>query len=113
MYLFPPLPTLLPYQTRMIDARAGLRLEVLEGCLWLTRPGDATDRFVQAGGSLELHECLVLIQSEAPGAGLAVGTACYRLVPLADARSALAHSTPQRSVRAPWRWWPIGRPRLA
>lgn len=113
MSLFPPPSTLLPRQTRMIDARGGLRLEVLEGCLWLTRPGDATDRFVQAGASLDLHQSQVLIQSDAPGARQVVGPACYRLVPLVDTQSPRPNRAPPPAVRAPWRWWPFGRPRLA
>jgi hypothetical protein len=92
-----PIPalTLLAAQTRMINATEGFRLEVQSGCLWLTRPSDGVDRFLIAGSSIELHENLVLIQSDRhPGiSGLAA--ACYRLTPLRPSPRALATATPQ------------------
>jgi len=107
--MFPvfPLSTLSPQQIRMINASEGFRLEVLEGCLWLTRPGDESDRFLHAGSSIVLTQDQVLIQSDRSPAHRTPVAACYRLVPLAD-----AHSTPQRAVRAPWHWRPLGRPKL-
>jgi hypothetical protein len=74
--------TLLPRQTRLINATEGMQLEVQSGCLWLTRPGDATDHFLVAGDRIALHENLVLLQSDRhPGAGALVA-AHYRLTPL-------------------------------
>ena len=78
-----PIPslTLLAAQTRMINASEGFRLEVQSGCLWLTRPSDAVDRFLVAGSSIELHENQVLIQSDRhPGATI-LEAARYRLTP--------------------------------
>lgn len=69
--------TLLPEHSRFIDARAGLRLQVLSGCVWLTRPHDPVDHFLSAGVSIELHEDAVLIQSHvAPGAGATPAARC-------------------------------------
>jgi hypothetical protein len=78
---------LLPRHTRMINASEGLRLQVLEGCLWLTRPGDESDRFLHAGSSIELHEDLVLIESDWDPAHTSVPAARYRLEPLTQAQS--------------------------
>jgi hypothetical protein len=77
-----PALTLLPQQCRLINATEGFRLEVCSGCLWLTRPGDAVDRFLVPGAVIELHEAQVLIQSDRhPGAAGGVA-ARYVLVPL-------------------------------
>ncbi|MDP2680728.1 MAG: DUF2917 domain-containing protein [Rhodoferax sp.] len=74
--------SLLPQQCRLINATEGVRLEVCSGCLWLTRPGDAVDRFLVAGSTIDLHENHVLIQSDRhPGAAGGVA-ARYVLVPL-------------------------------
>lgn len=56
---------LLPRQTRVIHASAGLTLEVLQGRLWLTRPGDLADRFLNAGDRLELTQDWVVIEADA------------------------------------------------
>jgi len=78
----PPVLTLLPRQSRLINATEGLRLEVRSGCLWLTRPADSVDRFLVAGSVIELHENQVLIQSDrCPGAP-DVQAASYLLMPL-------------------------------
>lgn len=77
-----PAFTLMPQQFRLINATEGFRLEVCSGCLWLTRPGDAVDRFLVAGAAIDLHENHVLIQSDRhPGASSGV-SARYVLVPL-------------------------------
>jgi len=75
--------TLLPLQSRLLDARRGLRLDVLQGCLWLTRPGHADDYFVVAGTGMELHEPQVLVQCEWSIRTIRPIAAQYRLVPLA------------------------------
>jgi hypothetical protein len=77
--------TLLPRQARLINAAEGMRLEVQSGCLWLTRPGDAVDRFLTAGARIELHENLVLIQSDRHPGASALEAARYRLAPLQPA----------------------------
>jgi hypothetical protein len=74
--------TLLPTQSRLINASEGLHLKVQSGCLWLTRPGDSVDRFLVAGCSIELHENHVLVQSDSPGSTSDVQTALYWLTPL-------------------------------
>lgn len=80
-HIFPAL-TLLPEQCRLINATEGFRLEVRSGRLWLTRPGDAVDRFLAQGAVIDLHEAQVLIQSDRhPGAAGGVA-ARYVLVPL-------------------------------
>lgn len=82
MNRIPPAFTLMPQQTRLINATEGLRLEVCSGCLWLTRPGDAVDRFLVAGAVLELHENHVLIQSDRHPGAPGLVPARYVLVPL-------------------------------
>ncbi|TXT37447.1 MAG: hypothetical protein FD135_3623 [Comamonadaceae bacterium] len=82
MVQIPPAFTLLPQQCRMINASEGVRLEVHSGCLWLTRPGDAVDRFLVAGSVIDLHEDQVLLQSDKyPGAAAEL-SARYVLRPL-------------------------------
>ena len=91
--------TLLPQQTRMFNAGEGLHLEVLEGCLWLTRPGDEWDRFLNAGSGIALTQDRVLIQCVPGTASSTCVAACYRLVPLAVlARTAV----PPRSHSFQW-----------
>ncbi|MDT8989973.1 DUF2917 domain-containing protein [Curvibacter sp. APW13] len=94
-----PLSTLLPQQTRMINASEGFRLDVLEGCLWLTRPGDESDRFLHAGSSIVLTQDQVLIQCDRRFAQSTPLAACYRLVPLSLLASA---ATPRRSRSFQW-----------
>ena len=77
-----PSLTLLAAQTRMINASEGFRLEVQSGCLWLTRPGDAVDRFLVAGSSIELHENQVLIQSDRDPGATGLEATHYRLTPI-------------------------------
>jgi hypothetical protein len=89
-----PAMTLLATQTRMINATEGFRLEVLSGCLWLTRPGDAVDRFLVAGASIELHENQVLIQSDRHPGAQGLEAARYALVPLAAAISRASKAMP-------------------
>jgi hypothetical protein len=82
MHHISPALMLLPQQCRLINATEGFRLEVCSGCLWLTRPGDAVDRFLVPGAVIDLHEAQVLIQSDRhPGAAGDVA-ARYVLVPL-------------------------------
>lgn len=76
--------TLFPQQLQRLDARAGLRLEVLSGRIWLTRPGDRLDHFLAAGASIELQQDQVLIAGD-PGASGAL-LAEIRLRPLAVAQ---------------------------
>ncbi|MDD2879938.1 MAG: DUF2917 domain-containing protein [Rhodoferax sp.] len=83
MRQIPPAFTLMPLQSRLINATEGFRLEVRSGCLWLTRPGDAVDRFLVAGSTIELHENHVLIQSDRQPGGAPVVPAAYVLVSLA------------------------------
>jgi hypothetical protein len=77
-----PALTLPAAQTRMINASEGFRLEVQSGCMWLTRPGDAVDRFLVAGSSIELHENQVLIQSDRHPGASGMAAARYRLTPI-------------------------------
>jgi hypothetical protein len=98
MIQIPPAFTLLPQQTRLINATEGFRLEVRSGCLWLTRPGDAVDRFLVAGCTIELHENQVLIQSDRQPGGLPEVPVCYVLVPLT------APVVSRRSL-IPKSWW--------
>ncbi len=102
-----PLSTLLPRHTRMINASEGLRLHVLEGCLWLTRPGDASDRFLHAGSSIDLYQDLVLIESDWNPAHTPAQAARYRLEPLTQAQ----RSTPvARPALLRWLAWRPLRP---
>lgn len=78
----PPPLTLLPRQSRLINATEGFRLEVQSGCLWLTRPSDSVDRFLVAGTSITLHENHVLIQSDSPHNTTHAPAAHYTLTPL-------------------------------
>jgi Protein of unknown function (DUF2917) len=78
----PPALTLLQGHTRLINASEGFHLEVLSGCLWLTRPGDAVDRFLVAGSRIELHENQVLIQSDKTPGIHPQAAGEYRLTPL-------------------------------
>jgi hypothetical protein len=78
----PPAMTLMPNQSRLINAAEGYRLEMISGCLWLTRPDDSCDYFLVAGMSMPLNERLVLIQSDKLPNGLSPLAAHYRLVPV-------------------------------
>jgi hypothetical protein len=101
--------TLFPQQCRLINATEGFRLDVTSGCLWLTRPGDAVDRFMVAGSSIELHENHVLIQSDSPGVTRDVLSVRYQLKPLHVPetqaldipRSAPKHGSNLRTMLAP------------
>lgn len=98
--------TLLARQTRLINASEGVRLEVRSGCLWLTRPGDAVDRFLVAGCSIELHENQVLIQSDRHPGAATLEAARYVLVPLRApmARASAAMPASDRSFVAKLLW---------
>lgn len=89
--------TLMPNQSRLINAAEGFRLEVIRGCLWLTRPDDSCDYFLVAGMSMSLNERLVLIQSDKQPNTLCVESATFRLVPLKTA-------TPGRCVTVVIGW---------
>ena len=92
--------TLLPLQSRMLDASCGLQLEVTHGRLWLTRADDITDYFVEAGGSIELREPQVLIQCDWH-TGTRLGQAAhYRLQPLRTTQE--PYSAPL--LRRAWDW---------
>jgi hypothetical protein len=83
----PPALTLIPRQSRLINAAEGFRLEVISGCLWLTRPGDSIDHFLVEGAAMELNEGLVLIQSDKQPEAKNLESAHYRLVPLKSENS--------------------------
>lgn len=87
MQQLPPTFTLLARQARTINASEGYRLEVRSGCLWLTRPGDSVDRFLVAGTSIELHENLVVIQSDLHPETSSLVTAHYVLIPMTDVKA--------------------------
>ena len=82
MYPTPPALTLMPKQSRMINATEGFRLEVRSGCLWLTRPSEPGDHFLVAGDAIELHDNHVLIQSDRHPGRSDLMAAGYALVPL-------------------------------
>ncbi len=88
--------TLRPSQSRLVNATEGFRLEVRSGAIWLTRPGDPQDHFLTAGAAIDLHENLVLIQSDSRDARSQPAPARYALVPLhapaADRRGGFAAS---------------------
>lgn len=90
--------TLLPTQSRLINASEGFYLKVQSGCLWLTRPGDSVDRFLVAGSSIELHENHVLLQSDSPCSTGDAQTALYWLTPL-NAPQVTVHQVTARSPR--------------
>lgn len=90
--------TLLPKQSRLINASEGSLLEVQSGCMWLTRPDDSVDRFLVAGTSIELHENFVLVQSDSPGAAADTQSTRYWLTPLSQPR-ALAQAIQARKPR--------------
>ena len=98
-----PLPafTLLPKQARLINAEDGLVLEVVSGCLWLTRPNDIHDHFLVAGMSMQLNHRSVLIQSDKPPNPRGWVATQYRLVPCKVSRSG-AHLLHTLCLRA-WR----------
>ncbi len=96
----PPAMTLMPNQTRLINAAEGFQLEVISGCLWVTRPGDAEDHFVMAGTSLPLRERCVLIQSDKLPKTLCLAPAHYRLVPLKVPSASLT-----ARVASGWQFW--------
>jgi len=102
MLQIPPVFTLMPQQSRMINATEGIRLEVRSGCLWLTRPGDAVDRFLVVGSTIDLHENQVLIQSDRHPEGLPAVPVCYVLVPLT------VPIVPRRSLLPKRRWSVLG-----
>lgn len=105
MHPTPPPLTLLPQQSRMVNATEGFRLEVRSGCLWLTRPSEPGDHFLVAGAAIDLHENHVLIQSDRhPGSSDRM-PAHYALVPLT------VPSRVQRNRAPKWRLFsPLLRP---
>jgi hypothetical protein len=89
--------TLSPTESRMIHGQKGFRLNVVSGCLWLTRPGDSVDRFLAAGASIELYEDDVLIQCESRTQFGVSGTARYSLVSLTHTKLVQKkHALPSR-----------------
>lgn len=67
----PSLMTLPIGEARTLRHRAGARIEVTSGRVWLTEPGDLDDHFVTSGESLLLHHNgPVVVQSD--GASVAV-----------------------------------------
>jgi hypothetical protein len=59
-----PTTRLLPRQTRMIDASAGMRLRVVSGHFWLTQPNATQDLFIGPGASVDLLQDGVLISAD-------------------------------------------------
>lgn len=49
---------------RLIDARGGWHLKVLEGRVWLTQPGAWQDLFLGPGDEVVLRQAQVLVQAE-------------------------------------------------
>ncbi|WP_435476979.1 DUF2917 domain-containing protein [Variovorax sp. ZT5R36] len=77
----PSLMTLPIGEARTLRHRAGARLEVTSGRVWLTEPDDLDDYFVASGESLLLHHNgPVVVQSD--GASAAV----LRIVTTSSAR---------------------------
>lgn len=74
--------TLMPRQSRIINAEEGFRLEVTIGCLWLKRPGNLDNHFLVAGTAIELNETYVVIQSDRRPNAMSLVPAQYRLLPL-------------------------------
>lgn len=56
---------LLPRQTRLIHASAGVRLRVVSGRLWLTQPNAAQDLFLGPGATIDLLQDWVVIGADA------------------------------------------------
>jgi len=79
-----PAPTrLLPQQTRVIHAHAGLRLRVIRGRVWLTQPNMAQDLFLGPGAVMDLLQDWVVIGADAePGDTPPGQYSEYQLVPL-------------------------------
>jgi hypothetical protein len=100
--------TLMPRQTRLINASEGLLLEVQSGCLWLTRPGETEDHFLVAGARIALHGTLVLIQSDRHPGASRLEAARYRLSPLEGAARAMAPAA-SRAPQTPASGWACAR----
>jgi hypothetical protein len=78
---------LLPRQTRMIDASAGMRLRVVSGHFWLTQPNAAQDLFLGPGASIDLLQDWILIGADAGPRSPEDAPACYSeylLMPLVE-----------------------------
>jgi hypothetical protein len=76
---------LLPRQTRLIHASAGMRLRVVSGRLWLTQPNVAQDLFLGPGASIDLLQDWVVIGADAEPrspVGSPDSYSEYQLVPL-------------------------------
>jgi Protein of unknown function (DUF2917) len=61
----PSTTRLFPLQTRVIHARAGMRLRVVCGRLWLTQPNMAQDLFLGPGSVIDLLQDWVVIGADA------------------------------------------------
>lgn len=76
---------LLPLQTRLVHASAGMRLRVLSGRLWLTQPNAAQDLFLCPGEVVDLLQDWVVIGADAePDAHLQDRYSEYLLMPLVE-----------------------------
>ena len=106
MQYFQPAFDLGSDQSSMIHASTGFRLDVLSGCLWLTRPGDRVDRFLVAGSSIELHEDDVLVQCVSQAGVLKSASARYVLVGL-DAPTPI-----RKRLDVPYRFSELVRTRM-
>ncbi|MBE0586837.1 hypothetical protein FQZ97_722240 [compost metagenome] len=96
---------LLPRQTRMIDASAGMRLRVVSGHFWLTQPNAAQDLFLGPGASIDLLQDWVLIGADAGPRPSEDAPACYSeylLMPLVEPVSRHGWSV---SAWRTWRRW--------
>ena len=80
-----PTTRLLPQQTRVIHASAGMRLRVVQGRLWLTQPDRAQDLFLGPGAVIDLQQDWVVIGADAEPAGTPPEHYTeYQLIPLVE-----------------------------
>jgi hypothetical protein len=96
---------LLPRQTRMIDASAGMRLRVVSGHFWLTQPNAAQDLFLGPGASIDLLQDWILIGADAGPRPAADAPSCYSeylLMPLVEPLPRQGWSV---AVWRAWRRW--------
>lgn len=81
-----PAPTrLLPQQTRVIHASAGMRLRVVSGRVWLTQPHVAQDLFLGPGSVVDLLQDWIVVGADAEPAGTRPELYSeYQLTPLVE-----------------------------
>lgn len=69
MHTQPAPARLLPQQTRVIHASAGMRLRVVSGRVWLTQPNVAQDLFLGPGSVVDLLQNWTVVGADAEPAG--------------------------------------------